>query len=290
MSFPNTIYGDAGDQHVHTDTQRCPLGTRLVLADGRVFRYCENGGTDLVAGTQLQAEVPAEDLATFSHTLQAGAAAGATSIRINGSGDTEPVPYGDFDEGYAWYSATGAAGRAECHQIESFLNFAGSTSAESAIVVASTSPKSAMITATGSVVEVYLKRGDSLQAAWLTSTGVVRLTKNPYKEVIVRPAVTTQIPIGVANNAIDADYFFWAQTWGPCPILFDEGTQDLKTRGIAICPSTEDAGAVRSAVGATDASEETATAHGGEFLPQIGYLMEAVADTFQGLVFLTIAP
>ena len=295
MSFPNVIYGDSGDQHGTSITQQHSLGTRMVLPDGRVYRYIENAATALKAGLILQAPPSTIDGASQAFTLQADALAGATSIRLNPTMDTSEIPYGDLDEGYVVFSATGSTGMGEIHQLLSafrggtaFRAFKGSTGSESAVLVASTNLKS-WHTVTGTVVELYFTHGDKLQNAQVTDTGVVRLVKNPYKDVIVKPAVVSQIPIGVPNNVIPASYYGWAQTWGPCPVIVDLGTQSNIVRGVAVCAATEDVGAVMGAY-STQITGTGAYYEGGFILPPVGYVMEKAADTFHAVIFLTISP
>ena len=56
MSFPNTVYGKAGWEKTETSDQRHKLGTRMALADGRVYRYCKTGA-DIATGRLVQAPV-----------------------------------------------------------------------------------------------------------------------------------------------------------------------------------------------------------------------------------------
>ncbi len=47
----------------------------------------------------------------------------------------------------------------------------------------------------------------------------VTLWKNKYKDVIVFPTNPTGPATGVTMTAITADYFFWGQTRGFCPVV-----------------------------------------------------------------------
>ena len=53
------------------------------------------------------------------------------------------------------------------------------------------------------------------------------MVKNVWCDVIIAPAGNAHIPAGVSNTAVIAGTsnpkYFWAQTWGICSVLQDEG-------------------------------------------------------------------
>ena len=88
MSFPFTVPLSQKEVVTPTSTQRAPLGTRGATSDGRIFRYCKNGGTALAKGYLIQAEVGAtqwvNSTAGFWDTDHSAGTAfdGATSIAV----------------------------------------------------------------------------------------------------------------------------------------------------------------------------------------------------------------
>ena len=56
-NFSELVITD-GDQFKYTSDQRHPLGFRVQTKDGRVFRYCQAGASDLVAGNVEQSAAP----------------------------------------------------------------------------------------------------------------------------------------------------------------------------------------------------------------------------------------
>ncbi|MCH8253124.1 MAG: hypothetical protein IID36_11790, partial [Planctomycetes bacterium] len=105
MAFPyGTIRADFGAQYTIGSTKHHRLGTRLVLPDGRVFRYVENGGTLAVEGSLYQAEVPEQT----GLNVQATAAVGAGTMSVTTGGDA--VLLNDFAEGYVIIDLTPGEG------------------------------------------------------------------------------------------------------------------------------------------------------------------------------------
>ena len=84
MSFPNVIYGKYGWEKVETSTQKNVLGTRMVLPDGRVYRYVENAGTAIAGGAVVQAA--AGTAAHDQDLIVVAASVGDTTVTINTSG------------------------------------------------------------------------------------------------------------------------------------------------------------------------------------------------------------
>ncbi len=50
MAYPVVINGNEGEQFNNYDSRRWPLGTRMVLQDGRRFAFANAAGTVLVPG------------------------------------------------------------------------------------------------------------------------------------------------------------------------------------------------------------------------------------------------
>ena len=73
------------------------------------------------------------------------------------------------------------------------------------------------------IIPIVLKSGYTVQIAWPAASEAT-LVKCPFKDTIVAPVTTlTAPPAGVPLIAVTAEYFFWAQVKGPCPLTVDNG-------------------------------------------------------------------
>jgi hypothetical protein len=174
-------------------TQQHALGRRCELADGRKFRYCKNGAVALTSGLMVQAKPPVDEL---SNEIQTGytTSIGDTIIRVllttgNGvienslAGGTLIVQDGD--------------GEANAYTIKGNKWITSDTVLE---------------------IELY----DAIRVA-TAATSELTIIQNIYKDVIVTPTTITAVTIGVPNCDVAANYYFWAQTAGLCPMVVDAG-------------------------------------------------------------------
>lgn len=250
MSFPNVIYGALGDRLVTTSTQKNPLGTKMILPDGRVFRYTKAGGVALNIGTLAQ-----EAVVTTGHTkdlaVAAVAAIGAVVVTITNS--TTAITANMYAEGYLF--TNDAAGEGQICTIKSHP-------AES--------------TGSGTCV-ITLEDEDPLTVA-LTTLSEVGLRKNLYKDVVVCPTTLTGVVVGVVPCAVALNYYFWLQTWGPACVL----TNGTLIRGLTCVASGTTGGAVDvTPLNSVDTSSQEQA---------VGTVMSVAASTEYSLVNLTIAP
>jgi hypothetical protein len=190
------------------------LGQRAETKDGRVFRFCQAGAADTVAGKVYQSAAPipnhlantppavAVGATTFTYTP--GNTAGAANLYAEGYLQVDTTP----GEGYTY-------------QISGHAAITGSTA-------------------------FTLNLIDPIQVA-LTTSSRVGLVHNHYKNVIINPTTATAAVAGVSPYIITATQYGWLQTWGPCSTLIN-GTPGV---GIGVVISATTAGAVDvAAVGA----------------------------------------
>lgn len=199
MSYPSVIYGAPESLPYETYTikaaqamkSRMPLGTQLVMQDGRKFRHAVAGGTLLVVGNVITTATP---ISTDEDLTAAAGAIGDRLITFTHGAATTVANY--FSEGYAVISVTPGGG--DTYKIADHLALRNATA--------------------GDVVN--LAGGHALRRA-LTTTSRVDLAGNPYAFVI-QSAVTTlaALPVGVAVSAIPATSGSgWLQTAGACGVL-----------------------------------------------------------------------
>ena len=176
--------------------QRLPFGTKMILQDGRAFRFARAGASDLVVGDVLEAA--ANVAGNINQTAVAGAA-GLRSPQVTvGATSTTADQYAG---GYANVSVTPDFG-----SIYLINDHAAATN--------------------GTTQTLVLAPGHQLHNAW-TTTSRVDFIKHPYDGVIESPATTaTGIPVGVAVSIIKAYNtngqalaFGWVQTGGIASVL-----------------------------------------------------------------------
>lgn len=196
--------------------QQYPLGAKLALTDGRIFRYSENGGVALVAG---KVNSSPDTGAEREDTLTVAVAAGKRAMTYTAVGTITANQYAD-----GLLCVVDGSGQGLQYKIKNHL----------AITAGQTG-----------TINLY----DPIVTALSTSSDVM-LVKSLYKSVVVAPDQIV-IPTGVAPMPITASYFFWNQTRGVAPVLTEDSTGDAATE--RICTLGTSAGVLTTAGGAPGA-------------------------------------
>ena len=194
------------------------MGTQLIVASGRKFRFGLAGASALVVGNVIQ---PAAIVSTDISMAAAATAAGAKSITFTHGAATVVINY--FAEGHANISLAPGAG------------FMYPISSHAALT-------------SGGADTVYLSEGHEIKTA-LTTTSDVSLIANPYAGLLQFAASISGPPVGVAVSAIPAADFGWLQTYGDASVL-TQGTLVIGANAVA---DTATAGAAGPATAATEA-------------------------------------
>lgn len=196
--------------YVSQTEQRHFLGERLVTSDGRVFRYCKAGASNLVAGNYIQS--PAQ-IADHQNIACAAAAIGATSITVT-LGATA-VTANQYAGGQAVVTITPGLGQA---------------------ITIQGHPAAALSTT------CVLTLGEPLRVALDTNTRI-DLVPNQFNGVIQEPASTaTGVGVGVAVYIISAAEYGWIQRSGLAGAL----NSDTTAVGLALCVPSGTAGAAKA--------------------------------------------
>lgn len=195
------------DGFTSSSDQKHPLGARAVTKDGRVFRYCQAGAADTVAGSVYQSAAP---IANHLANTPPAVAVGATSFSYTPGATAGAANL--YAEGYLQVDTT--PGNGYTYQVSGHAAISASTAFTLVLV-------------------------DPIQVA-LTTSSRVGLVHNPYKNVIVNPTTATAAVAGVAPYVITTAQYGWLQTWGPASVLIN-GTPGV---GIAVVISATTAGAV----------------------------------------------
>jgi hypothetical protein len=162
------------------------IGTRMQLADGRVFYYAEAGGA-LTCGKMALSVLPTTD---FDICAVSTGAANAKALTITPAGSPS-VAANDFAEGYLVIH-TGTTGAGQIAKI-----------------------KSHDASASNSVISLVLY--DPLVLV-VNADCTAEIIRNPWKDV-THLADNTGTPVGVPLVAIASASFGWLQTWGVCALL-----------------------------------------------------------------------
>jgi len=203
MSFPKVISGSYGWEKQTTSAQRQVLGAEMAFADGRKYRYVENGGTALEEGKVVASEAPEaqhdEDLAV------ATTAAGSSSVTVT-LGSTAAAK-DLYAEGYLFFNkpTLSTAGSRVFYKIKSHPQ------ADAAATLALT-----------------LDEPDATVIAVTNGTETAGLIKSPYKDIVVAPAAIVGRYVGVTACQIAANYFGWVQVAGLSVVAMD-GTNAMGT-------------------------------------------------------------
>lgn len=262
MGFPGSILLKQGDQFKQSSSKIHPLGTRGYTRDGRVFRYAHAGGTISQAGLVLQAaaqsatknSVFSTDYSIISTAMTAYKIYPASSKPFRSSQD-------NFADGYMFVNdSTGSTSYVgQMIQIKSHTN----------------------ATATG--VKVTINPYDNeLLSNKLTTKTQLTFIQNLYEAVIECPKTLTSVPVGVAPRPVTSDYYFWCQTWGPCPVLAC-GTLTIGAP-VQTAGGTDTGSVARITTGCSTA---TAPTHRN---PIIGNCLAVVASDETNLIDLHLAP
>ena len=190
MAFPNILYGVEGEQHNSYTDQRWPLGTKMVLQDGRGYRFARNGAGAATAGFLFQSEVPDANFDTQAVPSSTVNTAGNRTIRATLGANA--IVKDLWEEGYAVTEAAAGAGEGYAYKITGHPASAGSE-------------------------DVTFEIQSPLKHT-LNTSDKITFMKHPGADVIIHPAPPTAALVGVAAGAIAATSYGWFAVEGPQPV------------------------------------------------------------------------
>ena len=227
MSYPVLYHGGEAEvfQSYATERGGVMIGGKLMLPDGRIFRYTHCGSsTALVVGSLNQAQVHTTDQ---SGEPVATMAAGVTVLTGVDSTSTSPVA----DQMKFGYVYTDNATTLPMMQIKS--NTLITADAETGTIT--------LFTPTPTIIAA----GNTLC-----------YFENPWEDIIVHPASSnTAMVTGICKIALTKAYWGWVQTQGPTTALYGSGTQAIAGIGDPIGVDAAVAGAIGGLANATTDSE-----------------------------------
>jgi len=201
MSFGAIQSGRYGFEKQTTSKKRQVYGATMALADGRIFRYVENGGTAISEGLVVVSEAPAgnhdDDLFVATSSAVGGFTIGVTLGATAAAKDL-------YAEGYLRPNLASTTP----HELYKIKGHAAISSS-----------------ATGTFT---IDEPDGFQTAIVAGTDSVGLLKSPYKDIVVAPAAVAGRFVGVTCADLEADYFGWIQVTGLANAKMD-GTPAIGT-------------------------------------------------------------
>ena len=184
------IGGNPGDEKATGTTQLHPLGTSMVLPDGRVYYYgFANGAITAGKICQNAVGIANHDMDLAVNTASAGDK--SLAVTVGGTAVTED----QYKDGLVYVND----GTGEGHTYMIRQHDAINSSAEGTI---------------------NLYDSDPIKVAFAAAT-IVGLMKNQYHDFIVYPTTGTGHAVGVTATDIADDAYGWLQTWGPAAVLCD---------------------------------------------------------------------
>ena len=198
MSFPNVLFAPEGEQFntyaapAVAGQERVPLGTKLIMQDGREYKFYSVVTTVPVTGNVVQRAGP---VANDVNRTGIAAAVGSRAPTLTTGG---AVTANFYAEGYFNLSVANAAAAVgssgQVYVVDNHL--------------------------AGTTATVYnLAAGHAVRVAIDTTTRV-DLIQNPYKNCIQSPITTlTSHPVGVAVSAPTTTQMGWVQTRGMASVL-----------------------------------------------------------------------
>ncbi len=181
-----------------TSDQKHMLGAEFTTDDGRTFRYCKNGSTQIAKNLMIQSELIDAQAVDI---LQSGktASVGDTVLNLlittaNGLSD------GDLVDGWIIVNqGTGATDEGDMYVV-----------------------KSNKFTTSDTAIKIEIADAGGVRNA-IAATSNITFVKNLYRDVIVKPTTLTAVMLGVTTTIVTASWFFWAQTRGVASVIIDTG-------------------------------------------------------------------
>ncbi len=181
-----------------TSGQKRMLGSIFETNDGREFKYCKNGSTEIAKNRMIQSE--ALD-AQAVDILQTGKSAAVGDIKLS-------------------LLITTANGIVDGGLVDGWIIVNQGTAAtdEGDMYVV----KSNKYTASDTDINIEIADEGGVRNA-ISATSNITFVKNIYRDVIVKPTTLTGVMLGATTTIVTASFFFWAQTKGVASVIIDTG-------------------------------------------------------------------
>jgi hypothetical protein len=188
MGFPNIVYGHESDTFADDDTQGVPVGTKLIIEDGRAYRYAKADSTALVAALLNSGPIP--EVAKYGDQPVGTIAVGATSITGVGSATTD-MGIDQLVNGYCWSEQTTQLGPAQRIKSNTLISNGAETG----------------------TITLY----EGLAIAYGASD-TISYVRNTWRNIIIHATSEAAEVAGVTVCAVAASVWAWVQVHGPAKV------------------------------------------------------------------------
>lgn len=235
MAFPPIVYLTHGDQFKTRTNAQGPAylpGTKGIMSNGDIYRYCQVGAVAMVVGKLYQAPIPVPN-----HVLQTAAAAavGASTIALT-LGNTA-VAANDYINGQVVIDLAANTGFGYTYTVDAHPAVAAS----GVFTIPLAGSTSRTVQTDDLVVDGY----ETVQVAVSTQANSVSLIPNTYKKVILSVQATPPLTAEVAGVSVVAaaiSAWCWIKTRGHAMCL----TNGTVVIGQAVVPGATTAGTVEA--------------------------------------------
>lgn len=218
MSKQLNVRGEAAQALETWSTKTWPVGTRMHVPDGRVFRLAQATATAIAVGRAVQANQPDMRVRNKGVAVRTDPNPSVVTLTgVNTPSDQSAVQANDYAEGLLYVISGGGAGYV--YRIES------NTKADSLT----------------NTLKVIIEAGSVTGLAQTTTR--ITLLKNRFRDVALSDAPPSAAVIGVSSVAVAASAYFWLQTHGAAAVL-QEGELAVN---LPVAASKTTSGAVRLA-------------------------------------------
>lgn len=223
--MPLTYFGPYGENNSTYATPsggnagRWPAGHRLILPDGRVYRFALNDGTVEVAGNLYQSVVALGDHTNIAADVARAVGATAISATLG----TTLAGIDIYSEGIVHINDVDGQGYAY------------------RIMRARTSGAGHAAAALSAVLTVNLAAGETVQVA-LTTNSEMSFTRNRFRAILITAAPPTASLAGVSPGVAAASRWYWSQVAGEAAVL----AAGTLLAGLPVQASIATAGAVEN--------------------------------------------
>ena len=235
LAEPAQLTSDANLWTPTVDQKRM-LGAEYTTDDGRTFRYCKNGSTEIAKNLMIQSElIDAQAVDILQNVTSPAISAGEISFNLdittaNGLSD------GDLVDGWIIVNqGTSATDEGDMYVVKSNKFVTGDT-----------------------VIKIEIADAGGVRNA-ISATSNITFVKNLYRDVIVKPTTLTAVMLGATTTIVTASFYFWAQTRGVASVLIDTGDSIVVGEPLGHIDSSGSAGSLGLvATAATDSVVGTA--------------------------------
>jgi hypothetical protein len=194
MGFPNVVNGSEEETLTATTTQGVPIGQKMVIEDGRIYRYCLNNSSTAIIVANLQQGAIPEVAKYGDQSVSNDHAAGALVIETIAATTTD-MAADDLIDGYFWSEQPAQLGPAQRIKANTLITQGANTG----------------------TITPYTALAIALNGS--ADSDTISYIRNTWRNVIIAPASTeTGLVAGVSVVVIAASGFGWLQTQGPCKV------------------------------------------------------------------------